>query len=146
MDRRIVALLLEDGRMSVSELAERAHVSRANAYARLSRLERDQVILGYGARVDPQALGMTLVALITLSVDQTSWRSLPKKLERLPGLVYQAVATGTFDHVVLVRVADLETLRDIVLEQLHSLPEVRSAQTVFLLHEAGELAVRMPAE
>lgn len=144
IDRRIVEELLHDGRISVSELAERVHVSRANAYTRLARLERDKVITGYGARVDPRALGLDLVALITLTVDQMSWRSLPGRLEQLPGLVYQAVATGLFDHVLLVRVADLETLRDVVLDQLHSLPEIRSSQTIFLLHEEGELATRVP--
>ena len=64
VDRRIVALLSEDGRMSINELAGRAHVSRATAYARLERLRRDGVITGFAAMVDPAKVGYPIAALV----------------------------------------------------------------------------------
>ena len=76
--------------------------------------------------------------LIVVTADQRQWRSLQHDLAEVPGVVYQAAATGPFDHVLVVRVADVETLRDVVLERLHSIPGVRATQTVFLLDEQPE--------
>ena len=70
VDLTIVGLLERDGRMSVRELAEQAHVSRANAYARLHRMEREGVIAGYAARVDPRAKGLATSAVITLQMEE----------------------------------------------------------------------------
>jgi len=51
------------------------------------------------------------------------------------GVEYLGFTTGTFDLVLLVRAPDMETLRDVVLERLQSMPEIRSTQTSFVLEE-----------
>jgi DNA-binding Lrp family transcriptional regulator len=145
VDRLIVEVLVGEGRLSVTELAARVHISRASAYARLGRLEREGVIRGYSARIDPAKLGLGLAALITLSVDQRSWQQVRRRLNDIPGVVWQALATGAFDHVLLVRVPDVETLRDVVLDRLHAVAEVRSSQTMFLLDEEGDLLTQLGA-
>jgi DNA-binding Lrp family transcriptional regulator len=138
VDRQLLDHLLADGRISMAALAERVHISRANAYNRVSRLQDAGVIRGYGAKVDPNALGLGLCAMILVTVDQRRWRELPPALAEIPGVVYQAAATGDFDHLLIVRVPDMATLHDVVLERLHDLPEVRSTKTAFLLEEHGE--------
>jgi Lrp/AsnC family transcriptional regulator, leucine-responsive regulatory protein len=135
VDHAIVDALRADGRLSMAKLAEQVSISRANAYRRVADLEDRGVIQGYSARIDPAALGLDLAALIMVTADQRQWRTLQHDLAEVPGVVYQAAATGPFDHVLLVRVAAVETLRDVVLEKLHSIPGVRSTQTVFLLDE-----------
>ena len=55
------------------------------------------------------------------------------------GRRYVALTAGSFDFVVLVRVADVETLRDVVLEHLQTMPGVRSTQTMFILEEFDRL-------
>jgi DNA-binding Lrp family transcriptional regulator len=135
VDHALVDALRADGRLSMAKLAEQVNISRANAYRRVADLEERGVIQGYSARIDPAALGLDLAALIMVTADQRQWRTLQHDLAEVPGVVYQAAATGPFDHVLLVRVAAVETLRDVVLERLHSIPGVRSTQTVFLLDE-----------
>jgi DNA-binding Lrp family transcriptional regulator len=135
VDHALVDALRADGRLSMAKLAEQVNISRANAYRRVADLEERGVIQGYSARIDPAALGLDLAALIMVTADQRQWRTLQHDLAEVPGVVYQAAATGPFDHVLLVRVAAVETLRDVVLEKLHSIPGVRSTQTVFLLDE-----------
>lgn len=135
-DAAILDALRADGRLSMARLAEQVSISRANAYRRVADLEAAGVIQGYTARVDPAALGLDLAVLIVVTADQRQWRTLRHDLAEVPGVVWQAAATGPFDHVLVVRVADVETLRDVVLERLHSIPGVRSTQTVFLLDEA----------
>ncbi|HVM53710.1 MAG TPA: Lrp/AsnC family transcriptional regulator [Acidimicrobiales bacterium] len=134
-DRRIVALLRADGRLSVNEVAQRAHVSRSTAYARVERLRRDGVITGFQATVDPAAVGMPVTALILLNLEQRNWRAVHDALGAIPGVQWSAFTSGAFDMALLVRMRDVQALRDIVLVQLHGLPFVRSSQTVFVLDE-----------
>ena len=135
IDARIVDVLREDSRVSVSELATRANVSRANAYQRLARLTADGVIRRFTVDVDHRALGHNITALILMDIDQHAWRAVEDQVMELPGVEYVALTTGTFDVVVLVRAPDMETLRDVVLERLQSMPAVRSTQTSFVLEE-----------
>jgi DNA-binding Lrp family transcriptional regulator len=139
-DRQLVAALQRDGRMSVNELAAEVSVARATAYQRLERLRAAGVIRGFTAVVDPAAVGLTIAALILANVEQHAWRAARDKLRHLPGLQYLAMTTGGFDFALLVRVADVETLRDVVLDRLQGMPEVRSTQTVFVLDEDDLLA------
>lgn len=128
-------VLRADGRISVSELATRANVSRANAYQRLARLTADGVIRRFTVDVDHRALGDNITALILVDIDQHAWRAVENEVMALPGVEYVALTTGTFDVVILVRAPDMDTLRDVVLERLQSMPAVRSTQTSFVLEE-----------
>lgn len=135
IDRRLIAILRDDARLSVSELAERANVSRANAYQRLARLTENKVIRRFTVDVDHRALGHTISALILMDIDQHAWRKVEATVSKLPGVEFVALTTGAFDVLALVRTQDMETLRDVVLERLQSMPEVRSTQTSFVLEE-----------
>lgn len=135
IDHRLLVLLRENGRRSVSELAEAAGISRANAYQRLGRLREDGVILGFTVRTDPHRLGLGVAALIIVNSEQRSWREVRDELRELPGAEYVALTAGGFDFVVLVRVNDVETLRDVVLERLQAMRGVRSTETIFILDE-----------
>jgi DNA-binding Lrp family transcriptional regulator len=135
IDLTIVGLLERDGRMSVRELAERAHVSRANAYARLHRMEREGVIAGYTARVDPRAKGLATSAIITLQMEQQQWRGLQDAVQSIPEVVYVALVGGEFDAVVLVRARDNENLREVVLEGIQAIPGVTGTRTYLIFDE-----------
>lgn len=135
VDRQILAVLAADGRVSVSELATRANVSRATAYNRFDRLREEGVITGFRAEVDHAALGLTIAALVLVNVEQRSWRSSLDELSALPGVEYVALTSGGFDFVLFVRAPDIHALRDVLLEELQGMPQVRGTQTVFVLDE-----------
>jgi DNA-binding Lrp family transcriptional regulator len=135
VDRAIVALLRGDGRMSVNEVATHVHVSRATAYARLERLRSSGVITGFGAEVDASKIGLPVTALILVNLEQRNWPSVHDALGAIPGVEWSAFTSGTFDMALLVRMKDVQALRDVVLVQLHGLKFVKSSQTVFLLDE-----------
>jgi len=135
IDRRILELLRDDGRLPVAALAERAGISRANAYTRLERLRSEGVIRGFAASVDAERLGLGISALVLISGRQPAWRALREQLLHMPEIEYCAFTTGEYDALVLVRVPDVETLRDVILERLQSSPAVRATQTIFVLDE-----------
>jgi len=122
--------------MSINQLAEHAHISRATAYARLDRLRDTGVVTGFTATVDPDKLGYSVAALVLVNVDQSQWREIRAAVLELPGLEYMAFTSGGFDLVLLVRLPDIGDLRDVVLVRLHDIPGIRSAQTIFVLDEA----------
>src|SRR5437764_9211640 len=80
VDRAIVAVLREDGRISMRALAARLHISRSGAYLRVQRLEEAGVITGYSAWVDPQRYGYGLSAYVQLKIAQPSWKPLRARL------------------------------------------------------------------
>jgi len=135
IDRTILRLLQEDGRASIRSVAERVHVSRANAYARINRLIEDGVIRGFTARVDHERAGQGASAYITLKIVQNSWRTVREKLVTLPGVVHIALVSGDFDVLLLVHTVDNRSLRELVLTRLQAIEEVLSSRTLLVFEE-----------
>lgn len=134
-DLQIVDALRADGRLSVRALAEQVHISRANAYARLQRLQRDGVITGFTARVDPDRLGLTTGAYVSVSIEQNTWREVLEALTALPGVERVALVGAEFDLLVEVRARDNHELRDVVLGRIQAVPGVRATRTWLMFDE-----------
>src|ERR1700722_2633229 len=135
-DRQIVEALRADGRMSTRALAALIPTSRASAYARVARLEREGVITGYAALVDPVRYGYALSAYVYLDIAQRSWKSVRGQLLSMPEIDHVALVSGEHDILLRVRARDAVSLRDVVLTRLQDIPEVRSTQTVLIFEEA----------
>ncbi|GAA2372724.1 Lrp/AsnC family transcriptional regulator [Dactylosporangium salmoneum] len=139
-DRRIVDKLRGNSRMSMRALAAALHISRANVYTRVARLERDGVITGYTAIIDPQRYGHALSAYVYLKVQQQSWKRLQDRLLSIPEVDHAALVSGEHDIVLLVRTRDTAALRDLVLTRLQEMPEVLSTQTDLIFDETTPAA------
>ena len=134
-DRALVELLRGDGRASVRALADELHISRATAYARLDRLQRDGVITGYAAQVDPERYGYGISAYVYLKISQHSWKAVRRRVQQIDEVWHAALVSGENDLVLLVRTRDAASLRDLVLNDLQTMPDVVSTQTVLILDE-----------
>jgi DNA-binding Lrp family transcriptional regulator len=84
VDRNIIAELTRDGRMSVTQVAENVHISRAHAYTRIARLTGEGVLTKFAALVDPIKAGLKSSAYVTLKVRQQSWRELRELPRAIP--------------------------------------------------------------
>lgn len=135
IDRRILAELSRDGRMSMRTLAEHLHISRANAYARVQRLRDTNVIRGFRADVDHVAAGMGTSAYLTVNLRQAEWRVVGEQLRALPGVVHIALVGGEFDVILLVRAKDNADLRRLVLDVIQGMPGVVSTRTLLVFEE-----------
>lgn len=134
-DRAILRLLQEDGRASIRSVADRVHVSRANAYARINRLIDEGIIRGFTARVDHERAGQGASAYITLKIVQNSWRTVREQLLTLPGVAHIALVSGDFDVLLLVHTPDNRSLRELVLTRIQAVPEVLSSRTLLVFEE-----------
>ncbi len=135
IDRTIVEHLMSDGRLSVPALADRVGVSRATAYSRFGRLVDDGVIRGFHASVDHKAIGLGVTALLLVSSEQSAWSGLTGELSSTIGVEWVGLCAGQFDFAVLVRAADLDELRDVVLNEVLRVPGVNNVQTSVVLDE-----------
>lgn len=134
-DRAIIQALRVDGRLSVRALAEQAHISRANAYARLERLREGGVITGFTAQVAPEHLGLGTSAYVSVSIEQNTWKPVAAALRRVPSVERVALVGAEFDALVTVRCHDNHELRDTVLEQIQAIPGVKATRTWLIFEE-----------
>jgi Lrp/AsnC family leucine-responsive transcriptional regulator len=112
--RRILEELQEDGRLSLAELGRRVDLSAPAVAERVQRLERDGVITGYRAQVDPRALGYSLAVVIRI---RPAPRQLPKVAElarETPEVVECHRITGEDCFFMKAHVRDVEHLEEII--------------------------------
>jgi DNA-binding Lrp family transcriptional regulator len=134
-DRQILSELIRDARTSIRSLAERVHISRASAYARVNRLVADGVITGFSARIAHERAGLGTSAYVSLSIEQNSWGEVSAHLRRLPYVEHVSRLGADFDVLVLVRAPDNAALRVLVLDRIQSIPSVRTTRTWLVFDE-----------
>lgn len=134
-DRRIIGELVRDARTSIRTLAERVHISRASAYARLDRLLADGVLTGFTARLAPERAGLGTSAYVSLTIEQNSWRDVSRRLGEITYVEHAALLGADFDVLVLVRAPDNAALREVVLERIQNIPGVKATRTWLVFEE-----------
>ena len=111
IDRKILAVLQEDGRITNQELADRVALSPSACLARVKRMEKSAIINGYKAQVDVTKLGpsLTIFAELTSSAhDTANNRKIEQALEELPEVIEAYQVSGSYDYLVRFLVPDIE--------------------------------------
>lgn len=131
-DRRIVAALCADGRLSYTDLAEAVGLSVSAVHQRVRRLEQRGVIRGYAAVVDHTKLGLPLTALVSITpIDPAAPDDAPQRLAHLRAIEDCHSVAGSASYVLKVRVADPEALERL-LQQIRAAANMRTETTVVL--------------
>jgi Lrp/AsnC family leucine-responsive transcriptional regulator len=132
LDRRLVALLASEGRMSYTDLGKATGLSTSAVHQRVRRLEERGVVKGYQAVVDPVEVGLPLTAYISLSpLDPAAPDDIPDRIRHFPEIESCHSVAGDFNYITKVRVAtplDLEEL----LTRLRAAAHVQTRTTVVL--------------
>jgi DNA-binding Lrp family transcriptional regulator len=144
LDRAILSALLEDGRLSQVELAERIPLSPTAIARRLRALEEAGVIEGYQARVSRQAVGLTMTVIVQISLktqNEDLLEAFEKAVVRAPSVVSCHLMSGDDDYVVTVMARDLADFERIHKEQLSRLPGVARMKSSFVLRDVTSRAL-----
>ena len=131
-DKKILAMLASDGRMTVTDLASEVGLSKTPVQARLRRLEAAGVILGYMARLDPVKLGLPHVAFVEVKLSDTreaALRAFNEAVGRLPEVEECHMIAGAFDYLLKVRTRDMASYRAVLGEEISNLPHVAQTST-----------------
>jgi Lrp/AsnC family transcriptional regulator, leucine-responsive regulatory protein len=114
-DRRIVALLRADSKRTFADIGTDVGLSATAVKRRVDRLERDGVILGYGARVNTHALGPAVEALVEVyCADRTAPTDVAHSLRDLDEVLFAATVSGEPDAVLRVRTENIEHMERLV--------------------------------
>jgi DNA-binding Lrp family transcriptional regulator len=133
LDRRIVACLLEDARLSFSQIGGQVGLSAPAVKRRVDRMRHDGVITGYAAVVEPAALGWTTEAFVELfCVGRTSPAEIYASIRRHPEVVAAYTVTGEANALVHLRAHDIQGLEE-ALERLRNEPNIVQTKTSIVL-------------
>jgi Lrp/AsnC family transcriptional regulator for asnA, asnC and gidA len=144
IDREIIRLLNEDGRMSNAELARRlGDIPPRTISHRVEGLIAHDII-AVKAIVNPVALGYSILADVFIEVEPGRVREVAETVARFPQVSYVACATGECDVSISVRVRSTEELFDFVTEQVGRIPGVRRTQTHLLVVKLKDIDSWLP--
>ncbi|MDA5555360.1 Lrp/AsnC family transcriptional regulator [Shimia sp. MMG029] len=140
-DRAILELLSRDGRISITDLAREIGLSKSPTQARLRRLEREGVITGYRALLDPIRLGLDHVAFVEVKLSETRERALQafnEAVAEIPEIEQAHMIASHFDYLLKVRTSSMSAYRRVLGEKISALPHVASTSTYVAMQAVKE--------
>jgi Lrp/AsnC family leucine-responsive transcriptional regulator len=140
-DRAIIAALVQDGRMTVTDLAPLVGLSKTPTQVRLKRLIDMGFIRGFRAVIDPHRLGLDHVAFAEVKLSDTREAALGEfnaAVRRIPEVEECHMIASSFDYLLKVRTADIRRYRIVLGEKISSLPHVASTSTFVAMETVKE--------
>jgi len=149
-DQHILELLQQDGRLTNQELADRIGLSPSPCLRRVKALEEQGVIAGYRAMVDARKLGLTLMALIYISMDRHTperFENFETRIAALPEVLECLLITGQeADYQLKVVVKDMDAYQQLLLNQITRIEGVSGVHSSFVMRavvQNGPLPVNL---
>jgi DNA-binding Lrp family transcriptional regulator len=136
IDRKIIAELQADGRLTVTELAQRVRLTVAPCHRRLRELERVGAIRGYRAVVDPAAIGVGFEVLVFVTMDREDAATIAgfeSGLANVPEVRHAERLFGDPDYLVRVATANIDAYQKLRDERLATLPGMRRLTSTIVM-------------
>lgn len=144
IDRKLLDHLQEHGRASNLELAAVTRLSPAQCHRRHRRLESAGFIVRYETRLNPETLGLSVIAFVSVTMEKTHAQDLEKfrqAVSDLPHVLECYSVTGDYDYVLKVAADDLKSLSHFLMEKLMRVSGVGSVRSSVCLNEIKSTAV-----
>jgi Lrp/AsnC family leucine-responsive transcriptional regulator len=141
-DQRILRILQQEGRISNQELADRIGLSPSPCLRRVRALEESGIIAGYRAMLDAKALGLSLVAFVSISMDRHTperFENFDAQVQAMPEVLECFLITGRdADYQLKVIVRDMDAFQELLLHQLTRIEGVSGVHSSFVLRQVVE--------
>lgn len=135
-DRKIIGALQDNARLTNMEVAERVGLSHSSCSRRISKLEKNGVILGYRTRTDRNKLGLTVRAYCGIMRDKhTPWDKLAADLMKVRGVISLAAVSGDVDLMLEIVARDMQDYSQVVLRDITQIEGVNGTHSTFVLEE-----------
>lgn len=137
-DQRILRELQSEGKLTNVELASRVGLSPSPCLARVRALERDGVISGYVALVDPNAVGLGISVFIQVTLERQIEKGLEmfeSRMAAFPEVMECYLMTGESDYLLRVVVPDIKALERFIVRELTTIPGVANIKSSFALKQ-----------
>lgn len=142
-DRKILAILRQDGRITFTALAQRVGLSKTPCQQRVKRLEQSGLIVGFRAIIDPAKLGLDHIAFAEVKLSDTreaALRQFNAAVRAIPEVEECHMIASSFDYLLKIRTADIRRYRIILGEKISSLPHVANTSTFVAMETVRESA------
>jgi len=136
IDRKIIAALQAEGRLPIVDLADKVGLSATPCQRRVKRLEEEGVITRYAALIAPAALGKGLQALVEVTLDDHSEKTVEAfeaAIRARPEVVACYAVTGDMDFLLHIFAPDLAQFSDFALKALLRMPGVKGSRSSFIM-------------
>lgn len=143
-DMKILDLLQRQGRMSMTELGEQVGLSTSPCSERVKRLERNGLITGYHARLDPVALGKPLLVFMEITLSQKSpqvFEAIRREVGQMPEVLECHLISGSFDYLVKLRLRAMSEYRELLGTILKKVPVPAQSNSYVVMEEVKESTV-----
>lgn len=140
-DQAILRVLSSEGRISITELATRINLSNTPTQARVKRLEKDGIITGYKAMLDPVKLQLDHIAFVEVKLDDTreaALRAFNQAVMAIPEVEACHMTASHFDYLLKVRTSDMNSYRRVLGAQISALPHVANTSTHVVMEAVKE--------
>lgn len=137
-DRRILSALQEDGRLTLTELAERVGLSLSPCHRRVRALEQRGVIRGYSAAVDPALVGLTFASIVFVTLREfnaVSVAAFEDAVPAIPEIITAQRLFGDPDYILHVVAKDIGAFQKLYDERLSALPGVLRLRSTLVMRE-----------
>lgn len=141
IDIKILSVLQDDARIPITELAEKVGLSVTPCGERVKRLEKEGVILGYHARLDPKALDLSLLVFVELKLSTKSgaiFSKFKQEILKLPSVLECHLVSGDFDYLIKARIAQMSDYRTLLGDILLTLPGAQESRSYMVMEEVKE--------
>ena len=138
IDLNILRILQKDGRISYTDLAKQVGLSVTPCIERVKRLERENYILNYGARVSAQKLNQSLVVFVQIRLNHTSQKNFEefrRSVMDLENVQSCFLVSGNYDYLLKTRVADMASYRELLGHRILKLPAVQESTSYVVMEE-----------
>ena len=143
IDKAIIATLQKNGRTSNEELARLSHVAQSTMIQRVRRLEKQGVIKGYRAVLDPAALGYNVQAIVMIALKHRQLDivdAIERRLKAIPEVKACFLLAGVYDFMVHVVARDIEQLARLIKYKFYEVGNIRCRDTFLVLSPPQEKA------
>jgi len=139
-DRKIIAALQANGRLSNVDIAGRVNLSHSSCSRRIARLEREGVIVGYRALTDRQKLGLSVRAYCGVIRDaEVGWEEVAHELAKIEGVVSVFAVSGDVDLMLEIVARDMQHYSQVVLQDVFNTKGVSATRSSFVLEEVKSI-------
>jgi Lrp/AsnC family transcriptional regulator, leucine-responsive regulatory protein len=141
IDLRVLKELQKNARISMTELADIVGLSITPCAERIKRLERDGFITGYHARLNPQAMGQSLLVFVEIKLAAKSgqmFEEFKKEVRKLPNVLECHLVSGDFDYLIKARIPEMNAYRRLLGDMLLTLPGARESRSYIVMEEVKE--------
>ena len=148
IDQKIIDILQSNGRITMTDLGEQVGLQTSPCAERVKRLEKNGVITGYHAKVNPKLIGKPLLVFVELTLSSKSeevFEQIRDELRDMPEVIECHLVSGSFDYLIKSRLQAMTDYRELLGKILSKIPVPAQSHSYVVMEEVRESSYIIPA-